>query len=326
MPGLRLLHPSAYPNAKRPFANVTMVDAVGLEPGIERLATDGGIVLSGFAPAFRFLAEQCGASTAKVMHMSKDGPHPADATSIGPLKASPRILEKCLNDYRQVRPPYAAVCDVVRGTMAFAGPREMLAALEKLVRMDGAPLSNSGSTRYRIAQVKELYSKNLQSMYGDVKLSMLFFVDGVPDGHVCELQLNTVALIAAKASPEGHVAYEVERTLENTWDREHPNARLPSLEQIEADLAAYLENPSDPNLRNYGGQSSGMQGATVEDYIDLYRPLIGIAQKANAAARKAFDTDPDGAKLISRVGELARQVATRWSDRFEKNESWSQLS
>jgi hypothetical protein len=303
-----------------------MVDAVGLAPGIERLAADGGIVLAGFAPAFRSLAEQCGASTAKVMHMSKDGPHPADATSIGPLKAAPRILEKCLNDYRQVRPPYAAVCDVVRGTMAFASPREMLGAVEKLVRMDGAPLFNSSATRFRLAQVKELYSKNLQSLYGDVKLSMLFYVDGVPDGHVCELQLNTVALIAAKASPEGHIAYEVERTLENTWDREHPNSRLPSLEQIEADLAAYQENPSDPNLRNYGGQSAGMADATVEDYIDLYRPLIGIAQKANAAPRKAFDTHPDGPRLLTCVGELAKKVATRWSDRFEKNESWSQLS
>jgi hypothetical protein len=209
--------------------------------------------------------------------------------------------------------------------MAFNDPGGMLGALEKLVAWDGQNVFGSAAVKYRIAKAKELYSLNLQSLYGDVKLSLLFYLEGVPDGHVCELQLNTVPLIAAKGSEMGHLAYEVERTLENKWNDEHPKVALPSLVKIEEHQARLRANASDPDVPKYGGQSAGMKGATIDDYLDLYRPLVDIMQKCNAPARQAFDGHPASSRLIERVRALAKAVDARWEERFVNFGMWGQL-
>jgi hypothetical protein len=320
---ITLLHPSAYANAKKPFPPVGKLDADGIDAAVDRLVADGGLVLPEFQKAFEFLCKLSNASTAKITNHEEKPAKERDATSVGPLKKKPRIVEKALNDYIDVKPPVAAVLDIVRATMAFDGPKQMLFAIEKLVTWEGQTLGGTTAT-YRLAQAKELYSKKLQSLYGDVKLSLLLYVDGVPDGHVCELQLNTVGIIAAKCSSTGHVAYEAERTLENKWKDEHGSS-VPRLVDIEADWALYQEDPSRTDLRNYGGKSAGMKDASIEDYLELYRPLIPMMVKAYGPARTAFDQHPDAPKIIARIKELSGKVAARWSDRYETFGMWPKL-
>jgi hypothetical protein len=327
------MHPSSFKNAKNRFDPVARVDEEGLRRGIMRLLSDGEKVLDYFQEAFKFLSEQCGASKTTVNH---DG-HDMCATSVGPLKGYDRILEKCLNDYAKDKPPMGSVCDVVRATMAFESPGQMLRAVETLVKWDGASLNSGWS--YRIAQAKDLYSKKLQTLYGDLKLSLLFFIPNVPDGHVCELQLNTVKMIAAKASPKGHAVYECERTLAIKWLDEHPGSKsAPTLKEIESDLGFYYsEPPTDKEGREafdegqkalvakYAGKSKGMQDARLTDYLDLYKPLMALAAEANQAARDAFDQHADTPALLLKTGILAKRAADRWNDRYANETQWTKM-
>ena len=313
-------HPGTYAKAKKAFPDTKplQVGPKRHDEAIDRLLSDAAATLPVFTRLFESWKTK-GASTAT--HGDKQAP----ATSMGPLKKKERVLEKCEADYKSEANPAGACIDIVRATLAYDSPGAILKALDQIVQGEQA-----GGYGYRIAQAKQLFDMGkdadpLFSLYGDIKLSFLIYAPGIVDGHVCELQFNTVALIAAKAAKDGHHQYEWEREAINRWNLEYagsdgqPTCSF-KFTQIVYD---YMNWSAEPSTTEYDWYTQGKSKKyTVKKwYDDFYQSYIASANNTGPA-RSDFNKNSDSKILIDYVNEMKEEVATRWSNKFLQGQDW----
>ncbi len=316
-------HPGSYANAKVPFPVTPPIQAGPKrhDASVARLLEDATKTKPLYDRLFAHWKSSASAATYE--HYENGASTPRSATSMGPLKKKERVVEKCEADYKTESIPAGACIDIVRATLAFDSAGDILKCLETI--LSGEDLNGYG---YRVAQAKQLFdmgkgSDPLFSLYGDIKLSLLLFAPGVPDGHVCELQLNTVALIAAKGARDGHHQYEWERDAINKWDREYAGKRAFKFSDIVYD---YMNWSAEPSTTEYEWYTTGKSGqySVKKWYDDFYRSYIASAENTGPA-RVAFDSHPDSGKLIDFVNTLKGKVSTRWLNRYKNNQNWVAL-
>jgi len=112
-----------------------------------------------------------------------------------------------------------------------------------------------------------------------------------------------------------------------TWINEH-RTDAPSLDDVEEDYARFrsdAESHAELGAKYAGAGRSGKEGAAVEDYYDLLRPILDVAERTYRAPRQTFDNSPVSQLLAERVKSMAMQIATRWDDHFGNQAAWSKL-
>lgn len=112
---------------------------------------------------------------------------------IAPKKSEKRAAEKVEADYGG---DWSRITDVVRGTVAVDHIHEIHALLDAL-HQSGAKLAK---------QPKDRFAKPTDSGYRDILMNWQ-----LPNGHICELQVNVKGMLQAKN--KGHKPYEDERTI-----------------------------------------------------------------------------------------------------------------
>jgi len=154
-----------------------------------------------------------------IMHKSE-----APASSKAPNKKAKRIEQKCFTKYKikskeAGENPVRYINDVVRCTMAFNDVAAMHRALLLIVRCQRTRVEHAEDGRksgsYVIVRLKQIYEPRSSLVYGDIKVNLLVTNADLPNGHNCELQLNTVAFLIGKGTPAGHGAYEAWRDLDD---------------------------------------------------------------------------------------------------------------
>ena len=105
-------------------------------------------------------------------------------SSMGPLKAKKRTLEKAADDYDN---ELARVVDILRATLAYDKFEDMFKALQIIWELQD-------KLNFRVVRVKQTYEPLSAELYGDIKLNVAVG----KDKHVCEIQLNTKELLQHK--------------------------------------------------------------------------------------------------------------------------------
>jgi len=146
-----------------------------------------------------------------------EGDKPAIITA--PLKAKDaRATEKVADKYKG---DWAQLKDIVRGTVAVPSQADLAGALQSIQREVEA-------AGWRVVGIENRYSLDAGSAvntgatsfgYRDVSMHLVS-----PDGHVAELQLNTIPMMQAKEFGGGHKLYEeirgiLERPRDQPWTR-----------------------------------------------------------------------------------------------------------
>lgn len=109
------------------------------------------------------------------------------------LKDKGRVLVKAEEDkYQRV----STVKDILAGTLIFDTVQEVSAAL-RMIEADPS-----------VYRIKNRYENPLKEGYRDILMNIV-----MPNGHVCELQLNTQTMIDVKETGVGHKIYEILRQL-----------------------------------------------------------------------------------------------------------------
>lgn len=180
---------------------------------------DGSYIKAGGGEKGRIIMKQCRAS----------------ASSKAPNKQAKRIEQKCYTKYKLRAKKKGInnaryINDVVRCTLAFRDAAAMQYAILQIVGLQGRmfthPTDGTKSGKYKIARLKQIYKPRGALVYGDIKLNLLVTNNDLPAGHNCEVQLNTIAFLKGKGTPDGHGAYEAWRNLDDLhwekYDRELP--------------------------------------------------------------------------------------------------------
>ncbi|MFT5646734.1 MAG: hypothetical protein ACI976_001417 [Aureispira sp.] len=205
----------------------------------------------------------------------------SEATSLGGMKGEKRIKQKMNTKYAKAKKKAVnEINDVVRGTFAFEGFKEMLDALGVIEKYAGV---DYGNFSYKIERVKQIYTPISELLYGDVKFNLNVNSNdkykGEAFNHNCELQLNTIEMLKGKGTKIGHGAYEKWRNLdEEHWKKEG------------RELPKKIKDMTDDSPTYY--RSKARQA--IHDSLDAYK----AAEIGRQEDKENFD------KVIAKVKEM----------------------
>lgn len=152
---------------------------------------------------------------------------PGIAIIIAPLKSEARAARKVNDDYGG---DWSQLRDVVRATVAVDTVDQIPTALHAMRE----EMAEHGWTL--AAKPKNRFEKTSSDGYRDINLSVR-----APSGHICEVQINTKAMIRAKEG-QGHKLYEQWQAAgDAAKGRDMTPAEKKNREKLEADMASLYD-------------------------------------------------------------------------------------
>lgn len=175
------------------------------------------------------------------------------------LKGRERASEKINKDYGGIA---SRLTDIIGGTLVFGSVEEVVEAYHKITA-DPA-----------VYKAKNRFEKPTRDGYTDI----LMVVD--IGGHLCELQLNTAGIIAAKESGLGHKIYDITRQLREV----SKNRDIGDLAFLALGYQAALEDVSVKVYRDAAisaaSSSDNRKASASEIVVEFERILVQLSESS----------------------------------------------